>query len=413
MSTNSTASSATARGVERGIGARLRGEASGIAAAVGRWRIPELVLFFCLIFEGSLFGLPLPFNQIVIAGIIVLALTRRPQVELGRLQLIVPILVIGLFYIAMISMFADPTEFASDWKRRLIRLALTAVLVLVLSSGRIDLHSALAGLGAGMLFNAVAFYAGVAPDYYDGFLSGFFEDKNVAGMAYAVFGVLLLAVIQRPWLRVGMVLAIAVLTWDTGSRTSIAAFGAGVLWILLVPHLPVIGRWILGIGIVLLVNLLAEDYSQIGVFSDRDGSDLLRSRIDAASELRVGEAGFFGSGLGEAYVVFPDDPGKVWFFHNSYWSALVEGGWPWLLLVLGVTVVFALRPVAPDLDRQEIVAQAAAVAILVCAWRLGEVLFTVQWALVVGFAILVHARRAGSALRPGSRVPPSTREAAG
>ena len=263
------------------------------------------------------------------------------------MQLLAPLLVIGLFYIGMISMFADPSEFAFDWKRRLVRLALTAVLLMVLASGRIDFRSGLAGLGVGMLFNAFAFYTGFAPDNYGGYLSGFFEDKNVAGMAYAVFGVLMLAVVERRWARVLLVLLIGVLVWETGSRTTIAALAAGVGWIVLAPKLSVLGRWLLGIAIVIGVSQVAEDYSQIGVFSDREGSDLLRSRIDAASEVKVHDAGFFGSGLGEAYVVFDDDPGKVWLFHDSYWTALVEGGWPWLLIVLGVTVVFRSAPVRP------------------------------------------------------------------
>lgn len=371
---------------------RLRTEASHLVATAGRWRISELVLFFGLIFEGPLFGLPLPFNQVVMIAIIGLAVFRRPQVDLGTLQVIVPILVIGLFYVGVISLFADPTEFASDWRRRLIRLCLTAVLILVLAAGRIDLRSAMAGLGIGLLFNAVAFHAGFAPDTYGGALSGFFEDKNVAGLAYAIFGVLMLAVIERRWLRVLLVVLFAFLVWDTGSRTSLSAFAAGVAWILIAPRLGVIGRWLLGLSIFFGVDLLAEDFSQIGVFSDREGSDLLRSRIDAASEIKVGDSGFFGSGLGEAYIVFNDDPGKVWYFHNSYWSALVEGGWPWLAVLMAVTAFFALRPFTRDLNPQEIALQASAVALLICAWRLGEVFFTVQWAIVIGFAIFVHAR---------------------
>lgn len=383
------------------IGSRLRTETAGVLSAVGKLRIPEFVLFFGLIFENSMFGLPLPFNQVVMVVIILLALTRRPQVGLGRLQMLVPLLVIGMFYVGMISMFADPSEFAFDWKRRLIRLTLTAVLLMVLASGRIDFRSGLAGLGAGMLFNAFAFYSGFAPDYYGGYLSGFFEDKNVAGMAYAVFGVLMLAVVERRWARVLLVLLIGVLVWETGSRTSIAALAAGVGWIVLAPKLSVLGRWLLGIAIVIGVAQVAEDYSQIGVFSDREGSDLLRGRIDAASEVKAHDAGFFGSGLGEAYVVFDDDPGKAWLFHNSYWTALVEGGWPWLLIVLVVTVVFALRPFTRELSRQEIVAQAATVTTLICAWRLGEVLFTLQWALVIAIALYAHARARDRAMAGG------------
>ena len=369
------------------LGSRLRAETTGVLSAVGKLRIPEFVLFFGLIFEGSMFGLPIPFNQVVVVGIILLAVTRSPQVDLGRLQMLVPLLVIGLFYLAMLSMFTEATEFAFDWERRLLRLGLTAVFLLVLASGRIDLRSGLAGLATGMILNAIAFYLGLAPDNYGGVLSGFFMDKNVAGMAYAIVGVLVLAVVDRRWVKVALVLVFAAMVWLTGSRTSIAAMVAGVGWILIAPRLPVIGRWIFGLLIYLGVDLVSEDYSQIGVFSNRVGSDLLRSRIDAASEVKVDGAGFFGMGLGEAYVSFPDDPGSRWLFHNSYWSALVEGGWPWLLLVLGITVVFALRPFETRLTKPELAVQATAATVLICAWRLGEVFFTLQWALVVGAAI--------------------------
>lgn len=54
--------------------------------------------------------------------------------------------------------------------------------------------------------------------------------------------------------------------------------------------------------------------------------------------------------------------------------------------------MFALRPFTRELSRQEIVAQAATVTTLICAWRLGEVLFTLQWALVIAIALYAHAR---------------------
>ncbi|OAX67770.1 hypothetical protein A5N15_00855 [Rothia kristinae] len=96
------------------------------------------------------------------------------------------------------------------------------------------------------------------------------------------------------------------------------------------------------------VNLLNEDFSQVGVFSDRVGSDALRDRIDDASWAKVQTTGFFGRGLGEAVVHLLDSSGgteeKAWFFHNSYWSAFVEGGWPWLISIVAVTVLVGVRP---------------------------------------------------------------------
>ncbi|MGY5765686.1 ABC transporter permease [Brachybacterium sp. DNPG3] len=372
------------------------------ASAVGSWRIPELVLFACLIFEDALFGLPLPFNQVAMALIIVLGMTRSPCVALGRLQLIVPVLAIGLFYIAMISMFADPSELASDWSRRFIRLALTGVFILVVAAGRIDLRSALAGTAIGLYANAIAFYAGVAPDGYGGVLSGFLIDKNVAGMTYAIFGILVLLAAERPSVKAAIVLSMGGLVWLTGSRTSISAFVAAVLWIIFAPRIGAVGRWVMGVLIVVTVDLLAEDFSRIGIFSDREGSDLLRSRINAATQIKVSETGFFGQGLGEAYIVFEDNPTKIWYFHNSFSSALVEGGWPWLLLLLGITIVVALRPFGENLDKREVIVQAATITTLICAWKLGEVLFTLQWGLLIGVALLVHAEAKAAAAESDS-----------
>lgn len=384
LNINPTERSAATRGT------RIRSGTADALSGIGRWRILELILFAALIFEGTLFGLPLPFNQVVMSGIILLAMTRRPQVDLGKLQLIVPVLVVALFYISMISMFSDPSEFAFDWKRRLVRLVLTAVLVLVIASGRVDFRSAVVGLGVGMVLNAVAFYAGAAPDGYGGVLSGFFIDKNVAGLAYAVLGLLLLSVAEKRWVRVLVVVGFAGLVWQTGSRTSMSAFASGVAWILLAPRLPVVGRWVLGSAIYLGVDVLAEDFSQVGRFSNREGSDLLRSRIDAASELKVADTGFFGAGLGEAYVQFEDEAG-IWLFHNSYWSALVEGGWPWLITLVGITIVFGMRPFKAVLGTREAAIQGAVVGLLICSWRLGEVFFTLQWGLVIGAALWIWA----------------------
>ena len=115
MSHRTAAREATIDRTATAIGSRLRTETSGVLSAIGKLRIPEFVLFFGLIFEGSMFGLPIPFNQVVVVGIILLAVTRSPQVDLGRLQMLVPLLVIGLFYLAMLSMFTEATEFAFDW----------------------------------------------------------------------------------------------------------------------------------------------------------------------------------------------------------------------------------------------------------------------------------------------------------
>ena len=380
---------------------RGRGRFASAVHEAGRLRIPDLVLFAALVLEVG-FGLPLPVNQLVVVGLLLLAVARSPEYDLGRMQALVPLIVIGLFYISMISMFADPTEMAVDWKRRVIRFMLTAVMLFVLATGRIDMRSAVTGLGIGMVGNAVLFYVGIAPDYYGGVLSGYFADKNVAGLAYAALGVLMMSLAPRSVPKLLVFIGFGGLVFLTDSRTSMSAYAAAGLWVLVAPRLPMVGRWVLGGLIWAAVSVASEDFSRIGRFSDREGSDLLRSRIDAASEIKVGQAGFFGDGLGEAYVFLETDVGQ-WLFHNSYWTALVEGGWPWAIFLVGLTVVIGLRPLSGKLTSDEILGQAATIAVLICSWRLGEVLFTLHWAIVMAFALQARLRANGAVLAPRDR----------
>jgi hypothetical protein len=372
------------------------------AASVGEIRIPDFLLFALLAGAGGLpvqsVG-PIPVSHLVGALICAWALTRRPTWDLGRWQLLVPLFVVGLAYVGGLSMFADHSAEAADWKTRLLRMIVVTVILFVLASGRIDMRSALLGMFAVLVLNVPLFYAGLVPDTYGGYLTGIIGDKNVAGLTYCVVGLLMLwAVTSRP-LQVLIVAFSASGVWLTGSRTAIAAFVAGVVWVLAAPHVRMVGRWILGVAIAVGVQLASEDYSRIGVFSSREGSDILRARIDAASWQKAQEAGFFGDGLGEAYVNLADGN---WFFHNSYWTALVEGGWPWLLLIVAATVLVTVRPFAGAVPFSQSVAQAGGVAILICATRLGEVFYTSIWAIALGFALqMLAVPREGSSPEHG------------
>ena len=98
--------------------------------------------------------------------------------------------------------------------------------------------------------------------------------------------------------------------------------------------------------------------------------------------------GFFGQGLGEAYVYLTHTGSKTWFFHNSYWSALVEGGWLWMILVVAITVLYIVNVFSgkKTLSAKFYVVQGAGVAIMICASRLGEVFYTWPWPAVWQFA---------------------------
>ncbi|UEJ81132.1 ABC transporter permease [Brachybacterium halotolerans subsp. kimchii] len=378
-------------GQAAGSRGRLGEHLRDAAHSAGSVRILDFVLFALLISSGGLpiqsIG-PIPLANLVLALICLRALLDRPRFDLGRWQSLVPVLILGLLYVGGISMFAVHSEGAADWESRLLRLAAVTVLIFVCASGRIDLRSAVLGMFGALVVNVPLFYAGLVQDNYGGYLTGLIGDKNQAGLAYCVVGLLMLWAVRSRGGRVLIVLFSTAALWLTGSRTSIAAYGVGIVWFLLAPYLPIVGKWILGAVSAWFVSLVSEDYSQVGVFSDREGSDLLRARIDAASEVKLHDTGFFGGGLGEAYVTIED---RSWFFHNSYWSALVEGGWPWAVLVVGVTALLLVRPFTGKVPAPQYVAQAAGVALLVCATRLGEVFYTSVWAVAMAVALQLLA----------------------
>lgn len=383
------ASSAHVGSKPTSITGRVRNQVDLSIETIGGIRIPEFVLFFLLIAHSALPipSLGFPLSHLIMAALVALSLLRRPTRALGTREWVLPVFAIGLAYVSCVSIYATPTEFAADWQGRALRIAVTFMLAMVIGSGRICLKSGLFGLLAALFLNVPLFLAGLLPAPYGEYLTGFIGDKNVAGMIYCIVGVLAFTVVRNTWAQFVLVVFFSYSLWLTGSRASMTAFACALVWMLVAPKLPVLLRWLLGAGIYFAVELLSEDYSQIGVFSDREGSDLLRARIDAAAEIKTQQAGFFGEGLGEAYVVFLDDPSKPWFFHNSYFTALVEGGWPWLAVLMLLTCGVIVRPFTSKLTRSEAVAQAAGVAMLVCATRLGEVFFTSTWAILLGAAL--------------------------
>lgn len=354
-------------------------------AEVGRLRLLDLILGVLLIVEMEMPGLGVPINAVVLLAIMVLALSRRPDRYIPALEWLIPIMVLALAYLALVSVIVDQHDYALDWKRRLIRMALTVAALCLMPTGRIHLRSLILGMWGGLAANIPLWLAGLNADQYAGYLTGLLVDKNVAGLAYAVAVFAVLAVVKGRGPRVVLCSVLLAGLWLSGSRTSLAACAAGLLWALLAPHLHTILRWALGGVIYIAIQLVSEDFSRIGRFSDRVGSDLLRYRIDNASLQAVHEAGFWGKGLGEAVALIN---GNGWFFHNSYWTALVEGGWPWLTVLLLVTGVFVMRPFASGHPtRQEAIIQAGAVVLFVCSSRLGEVFMTVYWMIIIALAL--------------------------
>ena len=207
----------------------------------GKIRLPEFVLFFLLLFTFQTPGIKLPFNQVVIIVIVLYALIKKPVYELGKFQNLALTTFAALGYVSFVSLTHESSSGAFDWQRRLLRLVLATLLLWSIASGRLHIRSMLAGYITALLLNVPAYYAGLGSTGYEGYLTGFLGDKNVAGLAYCIFGLLALTLARRRSEIILTIIVFAAILWVTGSRTSMAAFAMGITWIVLAKRLPVWG----------------------------------------------------------------------------------------------------------------------------------------------------------------------------
>lgn len=372
-------------------------------------RFAELALGAIALFAISVPGAPGGFlvGQVALAALIALSITRRPTRSLSGLKWLPWAAVAMLGYLVLLSL-SGPDLSLFGWPKRALRLALVLTALLVVVSGRIHYPSLVRGMAVGLLGNAVLFFAGVAPSPYQQYLTGFLLDKNQAGMAYTVVGVLLLGVTTNGRRQIAIAVMSTALVWTTGSRTSIAALVCALAWFALRPRLNVPGRLALAAAFAVAIPFVEEKYGQVGEFANRVGTDSFRARIDSASQAKLDQAPWNGEGLGEAWIKLSD--GATYFFHNSYWALLIEGGWIYLLATLVLTVWFCMRPLrsGPPPSLLACSGEAANLAVLICALRLGEV-FGATTASIALAAGLIGYLQAESVRSPHQGVSTVTR----
>ncbi|WP_321080859.1 hypothetical protein [Micrococcus sp.] len=330
-------------------------------------------------------GIPLPEGMMIL--LLLLAGFRPPRRDLSRYGLLTVVILGLLAYLVAVTLVQD-----LDPARRAIRIGLLMLFAYALASERIDIKSILYGMAAGGLVNVPLFYAGLVPDNYGGYLTGWLADKNVAGLFYALIPVLLVATMQRMGPKL-LVLGVGfLLVFLTGSRTSLAALGCAVVWILLSPYLGRVLRLVLVAGMARFVGWAEEYLADAAIFGDRSGTDWFRDRIQAESARMVDAAPWYGEGLGTAQVHLDN---VTMFFHNSYLALLIEGGWPFLIVVVGLYVALSLRPfAATHRSPSRVAVEAAAVIILVASTQLGEVFITIYGVIVVAAGLLLTAQEA-------------------
>lgn len=347
-------------------------------------RILDGLVGILLVVRTNLPGIPLPVAQLAIVAFLVLALFRHPTRSF-RGAWWYPSAMAAL----MAFLLAETVLNGIDPTRRAGNIAALMLFAAFLASGRIDIGSVLKGLGAGLLLNAVLFYARVAPNNYEGKLTGFLEDKNAAALVYAIGAILLTLATRRLLWRVLLLAAGAVAVVLTDSRTTMAAYAVALLYLLVSTWVDR-GFQLVALGGAVLAFLWADNnLTTLGDYAfDRKGSDAFRMRIDFASAQKALAAPWYGSGLGQATVQL--DSG-TWFFHNSYQALIVEGGIVLIVVMVALYAVVGLgvgTRVVVDATRFDArVVTAATLVVFLCAVRLGEVFFTPIGFLVLGVGL--------------------------
>ena len=373
---------------ELGLSTALRERATPVLGLAGERLIPrghsarilDGLLGMLLIYRIAVPGIPLPIPQLAAAALIAVALFRRPTrsfAEAWWYSVTMPLL-LGFLVAETYFNGLDPLRRAGGF-------AILIVFAGLLASGRIDVGSVVKGLGAALVLNTIAFYAGLAPDSYGGVLTGFLQDKNAAALIYAVGTILLSMATTRVWLRVLLLLFGAANVVLTDSRTTMAAFGVAVVYLLVSTWLQRGFQLLALLGGVLVFLWADDNLTKIGQYAlERQGSDALRTRIDFASSHKAAGAPWYGLGLGESTV---DLEGNTWFFHNSYEALLVEGGIVLLVVTVAVYAVVGLGLSGQgfvDVARWDArVVTAATLVVFLCALRLGEVFYA-----PIGFVVL-------------------------
>ena len=300
----------------------------------------------------------------------------------------------GLMFLAMLALLiflAVESEYnGMRWVQRDSKFLIILLAAGVIASGRIHFRSLIIGGMVGALLNVPMFYLHVTPNMYPPYLTGYYLDKNVAGMYYAIWGVLGLTVLPKKWHKYWIFLSFGLL-FLTGSRTSMAALAVGLAWVLVRNRTGVVFRVILGILGYFFLDFVMNNFSQNKAFGNRTGDDWFRQQIELAMTAKTHVTPWYGLGLNQGFVVLGKGQGnqRNAFFHNSYQQAFVEGGWPFLLVVIIAFLVIGLglldrRPVIPkNLIRLE----GSVIVLLVCAWKLGEVFMTLGAFVVLGMCL--------------------------
>lgn len=280
-----------------------------------------------------------------------------------------------------------------------------AGLIFVVATGRAHAPSLARGALTGLGLAVVAFYLGIAPNSYEWRLTSWISDPN--GVAMTVLSLGLASMVwatRKRNVQLALVVFLALMTLATLSRTGIFALGLAVAWMAVLRKQNLIGAALLAGLTAYIFENVPDSIKYWGPFAERGGSDDLRERILAVENQMVQTHQWLGYGPGTAKV---DVSGIELFFHSSYLSARVEGGWIFLGLIL-LAAAGAFVMLGSGAKRPERAwLQAAIIGLLVTSTNIGEALLTPAAALTIGLALGWLSSRAVADVESKSQ-PPAT-----
>lgn len=366
------------------IGQATAGEVKYLVGSVSKLSMLDFWAGFGLIFIGVPTPIvTMPVGTVVVMLFVLYKLTKPATLETRYNSLFFSIILFAVGW-ALFESLAFNGISVDEAIRRAIRMAVVLLLALQIAQKRVDIRSLIFGVASGLIFNLIGFYAGIAPDNYGGTLTGWLNDKNQSGLYYAIFGFLFVAMVRKTSHRIAALVVTSGMLWLTGSRTSLAAYAFAVLWLYFSHRLNLFGKAVLAWLFYLAVNYLEDNFARAGAFADRLGSDLLRERIDETMYRMIDVVPWYGGGLGTAQVPLQN---RYFYFHNSYMTLVQEAGWLYMIVIVALMISAAFIWKQPRAQRI-VIAEAAMVIIIITSQRLGEVILTVPWAIVVGLALL-------------------------
>lgn len=344
---------------------------------------PQWLIFLgaALGFAGgyALIGIPVP----EVGAVLIIIGTVATQRD--RWSIPEPVLILVPLLLAWALFAAWPTISQPDVNKRLLSVALWALLIAVVSLPGVTRHYIARGLLAGLLISLPA-GALVGSDYGTR-LAGLVSDPNFFAMVVAVTTPLIVGELGLlKWRAAGLWAFSALLVVLADSRTGMMSLAIALLVFSTVQWLR---GWAVAIPVLglLTVRSLPDDVVRGGRWEERQGSDALRESIGVASSRQIAESPWIGHGLGRGVVdlaVYGDPPRDLTFFqHNSYKLLVTEMG----LVGMGLYTMLAIGALVAAIRGEVAKGPVAAIAAAgVMATQLGEVLFSVPMALALGFA---------------------------